>query len=122
MPWVAAADGAAPGVGGTLRRARLSRCSFAVAIWATGAIAHRASLGPLRGIVAAVWLATSPVAIYEALQPMSDMPVTAAWLVCWWLCFAPARIQRDGEGTSRRTPFDETAGLSPPAWPLRRRS
>ena len=36
--------------------------------------------GPLAAIVAAVWLATSPVALIEAMQPMSDVPVTAAWL------------------------------------------
>jgi hypothetical protein len=35
--------------------------------------------------MAAAWLATSPVALVESMQVMSDVPVTAAWLLCWWL-------------------------------------
>jgi hypothetical protein len=40
--------------------------------------------GSLAGIIAAAWIATLPVEIYESIQPMSDVPVTAAWLACWY--------------------------------------
>ena len=52
--------------------------SAAVAVWATGMIA-----GGIAGIVAAVLVAFSPVFLYQSFQPMSDVPVTAAWLVCF---------------------------------------
>ena len=71
--------------GGTVAACAIVPLLFAVAIVATGSIASRVG-GAAAGIVAATWFATSPVAIYEALQPMSDIPVTAAWLACWWLC------------------------------------
>ena len=71
--------------GGIVAACALVPLLFVVAIAMTGAIGSRLG-GAAAGIVAAVWLATSPVAIYESMQPMSDIPVTAAWLVCWWLC------------------------------------
>jgi hypothetical protein len=58
--------------------------SFLVAILATGALAHRIA-GGVAAIVAATWLATSPVALVESMQIMSDVPVTAAWMLCWLL-------------------------------------
>jgi hypothetical protein len=35
---------------------------------------------PLAGALAAVLLALSPTFLYQAVQPMSDVPVTAAWM------------------------------------------
>jgi hypothetical protein len=56
---------------------------FGIAILATGGLAAR--LGDaLAAVIAATWLASSPVALLHAMQVMSDIPVTAAWLVCWW--------------------------------------
>ena len=52
----------------------------AVAVWASGLIA-----GGVAGIIAALLLATSPSFLYQSLQPMSDVPVTAAWIVCFLL-------------------------------------
>jgi hypothetical protein len=26
-----------------------------------------------------------PISLYQSFQPMSDVPVSAAWLACWWL-------------------------------------
>jgi hypothetical protein len=60
---------------------------FAVAIGATGAIAHRVA-GPAAAIMAATLLATSPVALLQSIQVMSDVPVTAAWLLCWLLALS----------------------------------
>jgi hypothetical protein len=52
----------------------------AVAVWATGLIA-----GGVAGIMAATLLAFSPVFLYQSIQPMSDVPVTAAWMLCFLL-------------------------------------
>lgn len=68
--------------GGLIAALLIVPVSFALAVWATGVLALRIA-GPLAAILAALWLATSPVALIEAMQPMSDVPVTAAWLMCW---------------------------------------
>jgi hypothetical protein len=52
--------------------------SAAVAVWATGMLA-----GGVAGIVAAILIAFSPVFLHQAFQPMSDVPVTAAWMLCF---------------------------------------
>jgi hypothetical protein len=54
--------------------------SAAVAVWATGMLA-----GGIAGVVAAILLAISPVFLLQSFQPMSDVPVTAAWVVCFLL-------------------------------------
>ena len=54
--------------------------SAAIASWATGMIA-----GGVAGIVAAALLALSPIFLYQSMQPMSDVPVTAAWMLCFLL-------------------------------------
>jgi hypothetical protein len=54
--------------------------STTIAVWATGMIA-----GGSAGIVAAILIAFSPVFLYQSLQPMSDVPVTAAWMACFLL-------------------------------------
>jgi hypothetical protein len=51
--------------------------SAALAVWATGMIA-----GGAAGIIAAAFLACSPTFLYQSIQPMSDVPVTAAWMMC----------------------------------------
>jgi hypothetical protein len=62
--------------------------SFALLVVAGAALAYRmAGAGSASALIAAVWLATSPVALVESMQIMSDVPVTAAWLLCWWLVF-----------------------------------
>ena len=54
--------------------------SAAVATWATGMM-----VGGLAGIMAASFLAFSPVFLYQSIQLMSDVPVTAAWMMCFLL-------------------------------------
>jgi hypothetical protein len=54
--------------------------SAAIAVWATGMLAGGAS-----GVLAALLLAFAPAFLYQSIQPMSDVPVTAAWLVCFLL-------------------------------------
>ena len=60
--------------------------ALGVAVFITAALAHRVA-GPTAALIASVWLATSPVALIESMQIMSDVPVTAAWMACWWFVF-----------------------------------
>jgi hypothetical protein len=52
----------------------------AVSVWATGAL-----IGGATGILAAALVAFSPVFLHQSIQPMSDVPVTAAWMLCFFL-------------------------------------
>jgi len=54
----------------------------------TGMIAARLA-GGAAGLLAALVIATNPVFLYQSVQPMSDVPVTAAWMVCWALLAWP---------------------------------
>ena len=51
----------------------------ALAIWITFAFARRAS-DDVTGAAAACLLACSPIFLYQAVQPMSDVPATLFWL------------------------------------------
>lgn len=62
-----------------------------VAVWATGQLAARTS-GGAAGMSAALLLATTPVYLFQSVQPMSDVPATAAWMTCWML-LAPPRAR-----------------------------
>ena len=67
--------------GGAPAASAVVAVSAAIAVWATGMAAGR--LSGVAAIVAALSLAVLPVFIYQSVQPMSDVPVTAAWMVCW---------------------------------------
>ena len=54
--------------------------SAAIAVWTTAMLAGRMS-----GVIAAILLAFTPVFLYQSIQPMSDVPVTAAWMLCFLL-------------------------------------
>lgn len=56
----------------------------AVAVIVTGLLATELG-GTIAGVLAAVLLAFSPVFIHQSIQPMSDVPVTAAWMSCFLL-------------------------------------
>lgn len=51
-----------------------------VAVWFTFLLARRLG-GPRAGVVAAALLGASPAFLYQAVQPMSDVPALALWLV-----------------------------------------
>ncbi|HXG86974.1 MAG TPA: hypothetical protein VNJ02_01455 [Vicinamibacterales bacterium] len=70
--------------GGAVLASLLIPVSLGLAVWSTGRLAYIAA-GPSASIIAAVWMATSPVALVESMQFMSDVPVTAAWLLAWVL-------------------------------------
>ncbi len=78
-------------VGGTLAACLIVPLSLFAAVWATGTLAHRLA-GPAAAVLAAVWFATSPIALVAGMQPMGDVPVTAAWLVCWVTVLGSDRV------------------------------
>jgi hypothetical protein len=51
-----------------------------VAVWFTFLLARRLG-GPRAGVVAAALLGASPAFLYQVVQPMSDVPALALWLV-----------------------------------------
>jgi hypothetical protein len=55
----------------------------AAAVWLTYLLGRRHA-GAMSGAAAAVLLAASPVFLYQVVQPMSDVPVTAWWLLALW--------------------------------------
>jgi hypothetical protein len=55
-----------------------------LAVWITFALGRRLRL-PCAGAAAALLLAVSPTFLYQLVQPMSDVPVTAAWLLALYL-------------------------------------
>ena len=75
-------------LGGTAAAAFVVSVSAALAIWATGWLAMSLA-GGVAGIVAAIALAAGPVFLFQSIQPMSDVPVTAAWMVMWVLLVTP---------------------------------
>jgi hypothetical protein len=60
--------------------------SAGLSVWAAGSLARSMS-GQPAGIVTAILLAASPIFLFQSSQPMSDVPVTAAWMLCWWSVF-----------------------------------
>lgn len=58
--------------------------SGAIVVIATGVLAAHIA-GSVAGTIAAAMIAFTPVFLYQAIQPMSDVPVTAAWLACFVL-------------------------------------
>jgi hypothetical protein len=69
----------------------------ALAVWLTFVLGRRLGSGR-SGLAAAVWLATSPVFLLHLLQPMSDVPVTAWWLLALAL-LVPGRPTRPHLGS-----------------------
>jgi hypothetical protein len=61
----------------------LSPLCGGVLVLATHAIGRKTG-GPLTGLSAAWLLATSPIFLFMVVQPMSDVPVAAAWAVVVW--------------------------------------
>lgn len=57
----------------------------AITIWLTFVYGRKID-GPLTGAAAAVLVACSPIFLYQAVQPMSDVPATALWLAALVAC------------------------------------
>ena len=58
--------------------------SAGVAIAASAMLAAQLG-GGVAAVIAAALLAFTPVFLYQSIQPMSDVPVTAAWMLCFAL-------------------------------------
>jgi hypothetical protein len=70
--------------GGAMAASLLVPAAAALTIAAAGGVA-RLTGGGVAGLLAALLVAVSPTFLYQSFQPMSDVPVTAAWMGCWWL-------------------------------------
>ena len=57
----------------------------ALAVWVTYALGLRLFHASRIGLAAAVLVATSPIFLYQLMNPMSDVPATAAWALALWL-------------------------------------
>ena len=57
----------------------------ALSTFALGALLH----SRVAGVVAAALLTTSPIVLFQVVQPMSDVPVTAWWALAWLFALAP---------------------------------
>ena len=53
-----------------------------IAVIATGLLAFQLA-GSIAAVIAASFIAFTPVFIHQSIQPMSDVPVTAAWMLCF---------------------------------------
>jgi uncharacterized membrane protein YhaH (DUF805 family) len=80
-------------LGGAIAASLVVSVSAALAVWCAARLAMLLA-GGTAAVLAAVWIATLPVHIYESIQPMSDVPVTAAWLACWLWIAKPAALRQ----------------------------
>jgi hypothetical protein len=83
-------------LGGAIAASLVVSVSAALAVWLAGRFAMWLA-GGAAAVLAAMWLAAMPVFLFEAIQPMSDVPVTAAWLAAWFLI-----SDREAAGVRRR--------------------
>jgi hypothetical protein len=68
-----------------------------LAVWLTYVLGARVD-GPITGMIAAVLFAFSPIFLFQTLQPMSDVPVTAWWLLAWVLALSRFKWAPAGAG------------------------
>ena len=96
--WSTDGDGAIPSSHGGANRSFLCRSrpgrTHDMADRSTGAVLH----GPLTGVVAALLLATSPIFLYQLLQPVSDVPAAAWWTLSLFLLTRAQRAAALGAG------------------------
>jgi hypothetical protein len=85
-------------VAGNAGAAAVVTLAAALAVLATGALAQ-ALAGGTAGLLAAALLAGSPTFLYQSLQPMSDVPVTALWITVFW-ALAASRDRTAGAATA----------------------
>ena len=68
-----------------------------LAVWLTYVLGGRVDR-PITGMIAAVLFAFSPLFIFQTLEPMSDVPVTAWWMLGWVLATSSSRWAPFGAG------------------------
>jgi len=82
-PGLPLAMAAAAGIGGPNAVYWVVPVLGAAAVWLTFLLGRRFA-GAFSGAAAALLVAVSPVFLYQLVQPMSDVPVTACWLLSLW--------------------------------------
>src|SRR5439155_15652061 len=60
----------------------------ALSVWLTYILGRRIA-GPQAGVAAAILVAFSPIFVFHTIEPMSDVPATAWWLLAWACATAP---------------------------------
>jgi hypothetical protein len=68
---------------------------------------------PVAGGLAALLVALSPTFLYQAVQPMSDVPVTACWLGALWLARGPRLSGAIGAGVAASLAIQVRPNLAP---------
>ena len=61
----------------------------------------RSLSSPAAGLVAAALVASSPVVLFMLMQPMTDVPVAAAWAAALWLLIGGSAVVSPGLVTAR---------------------
>jgi hypothetical protein len=69
--------------------------------------------GPVCGLLAAMLLSTSPIFLYQLREPMSDVPVTAWWLVATLLVAKPTAMAAVGGGLAASAAIATRPNLVP---------
>lgn len=70
-------------------------------------------LGPVTGLFAAIWLGISPAFLNSALVPMSDVPVSAWWLLAFVAALRPSRAAAIGAGIATTVAVLTRPNLAP---------
>ena len=84
----------------------------ALAVWLTFLLARDLD-DPLSGFLAAVLVATSPIMLFQVLQPMSDVPATAWWLAALVLAAKPGVGPLVGAGLATSAAILTRPNLAP---------
>jgi oligosaccharyl transferase STT3 subunit len=83
-----------------------------LAVWATFLLGKRFA-GPACGLMAAMLLLTSPVFLFQLKEPMSDVPVTAWWLIAILLVAARTAPTALGGGLAASAAISTRPNLVP---------
>ena len=92
----------------------------AVAVFCTYALGARLH-SRLAGLIAAALLATSPIVLFQIVQPMSDVPVMAWWALALTFALLPGSRQRrlrPAPPPASRSLLAPTSCRSSPSWHL----
>src|SRR4051812_14032382 len=88
-----------------------------IAVWMTFLVGARA-VDARVGAVAAIALASNPVFLFQALEPMSDVPATAWWTAAWAMSLLPGSLAAFGVGVSAAAAILTRPNLAPLILPI----
>lgn len=83
--------GAATTLGGDLAAYMVPPIFAGLLVWCVYSIAAFAA-GNYAALIAALLIAASPVTLFYAITPMSDVPATALWALAWMLALRPGNL------------------------------